>query len=115
MNILLRDQVVLDDVSELDCQQNTLEKILFWEKMRVVEAAEPLVEGAEIIYEATETRIRLLVERTKFPCRYIILMGGILIIGDYDVGSFSACRTLACLDTSSGQSADWRTDFLEGS
>lgn len=115
VNKLLRVQVVLDDVSELDYQQNTLEQILLREKMRIVEASEPLVEGTEIIYDATESRIRLLLERTKFPCRYIILMGGILINGDYDVGSFSACRTLACLDTSSGQSADWRTDFLEGS
>ena len=99
VNILLRDQVVLDDVSELDYQQNTLEQILLWEKMHVVEAAEPLVEGTEIIYEATETRIRLLVERTKFPCRYVILMGGILINGDYDVGSTMITCSHSCSES----------------
>ena len=49
----------------------------------------PLYEATEVIYEAIDERINLLVANTKYNCKYVLLLGAILINSDSDVGSFS--------------------------
>ena len=111
VNTLLRNEILADRVDELDYQQHTLEQILLREKDRVANAGEPLVEATEVIYEAIERRIKLLVKRTLFPARYVVLGGGVVVNGDYDVGSFFAPRRFLCLDAKTGLQNDWLTDF----
>ena len=47
---------------------------------RVLGASHPLQEASEVIYEAIHARITELVSKTKYGCRYVILMGAILSI-----------------------------------
>lgn len=94
--------------SELDYQQNTLEQIMLRAKERILSAPSRIVAATEVIYEAIEQRIDLLVERTNYGCNHLILMGGVLINGDHDVGSFLEVRRFLHIDPQSGARQDWR-------
>jgi hypothetical protein len=77
---------------------NTIEQILFKQKDRIFKAENHLKEATEVIYEAIDERINLLVEKTHFNCKYIVLVGAILINSDDDIGSFSAAKRFDVLD-----------------
>lgn len=111
VNKLLKDEIKEAEITELDYQQNTLEQILFRSRERVLSSAEPIVEATEVIYEAINERMGTLIEQTNFPCGHVIRMGAVLINGDFDVGSFSACRTLTCSHSSTGQVDNWMPEF----
>ena len=93
-------------VTDLDYQQNVIEQIFLWRRQRILDAVNPIVEATEVMYEAIEERIDLLVSRTQYPCRYVALMGGILINADHDAGSFVASRRLRLLDSTTGGKED---------
>jgi hypothetical protein len=103
---LLNDEIKPGHVTDLDYQQNTIEQIFLHQKDRVTRAANPLKEATEVMYEAIEERINLLVARTNFPCRHLILMGGVLINGDHDMGSFNSCKRFEVIDLASGKASD---------
>ena len=111
LNKLLKDEIRDGEITELDYQQNQLEQILYRCKDRILSSPEPIVEATEVIYEATNERIESLIENNEFPCDHIVCMGAILINGDYDVGSYSSCRRLSCLNTGTGRTDDWKTEF----
>lgn len=92
LNKLLNGQVTAGNVTDIDYQMNTIEQILLKEKDRVLSAAIPLKEATEVIYEAIDRRIEELVAATQYNCRYVILMGAILINSDSDMGSFNCAR-----------------------
>jgi len=64
------------------------------------------------MYEAIDERIKLLVSKTKYPCKYVILMGAILINGDHDMGSFTVTRRFEVLDLETNQSRDFSNALL---
>lgn len=103
---LLRGEIVAGELSELDYQQNTIEQLFLAQAERIRGAAEPILEATEVMYEAIAERIDLLAARTQYPSRYLILMGGILINGDHDVGSFCAPRRLLLIDEQLGDRED---------
>lgn len=90
-------------VTDLDYQMNTLEQILLKQKDRVLGAAEPLHEATEVIYEATDARMQELVAKTTYNCKYVVLVGAVLINGDSDVGSFSAPKRFDVIDVTTGK------------
>ncbi|HYW49909.1 MAG TPA: hypothetical protein VE861_04840 [Gemmatimonadaceae bacterium] len=92
--------------SEFDHQQGTIEQIFLRASQRILSAESPLKEATEVMYEAIAERIDLLVQRTTFPTRYVVLSGGILINGDADMGSFNAMRRLVRIDQQSGEVLD---------
>lgn len=92
LNKLINGQVTAGNVTDLDYQMNTIEQILLKEKDRVLGAAIPLKEATEVIYEAIDRRIEELVAATQYNCRYVILVGAILINSDSDMGSFNCAR-----------------------
>lgn len=92
LNKLLNGQVIAGNVTDMDYQMNTIEQILLKEKDRVLGATIPLKEATEVIYEAIDRRIEELVAATQYNCRYVILMGAILINSDSDMGSFNCAR-----------------------
>jgi len=102
LNKLLANQIVAGQVTELDYQMNTLEQILLREKDRILGAAIPIQEATEVIYEAIDQRIEELVANTKYNCRYVILVGAILINSDSDMGSFNSARKFELIDLKSG-------------
>jgi hypothetical protein len=89
---LLDDRIQADQITELDYQQNHIEQVFYRQKERITNASNPLFEATHVMYEAIEERINTLVQKTEYPCQYLILMGGILINGDHDMGSFNACQ-----------------------
>lgn len=95
---LLQDKIVENHVSELDYQMNTIEQILFKQKDRISQAENQLKEATEVIYEAIDERINLLLEKTHFNCKYVVLVGAVLINSDDDMGSFTATKRFDVLD-----------------
>ncbi len=94
------------EVEELDYQQQTLEQIVLKNAARIVTASHPLKEATEVIGEAITARIDLLVSRTTYKARYVILAGAILINSDHDVGSFTTPRRLIVKDLQAGTTED---------
>lgn len=92
LNKLLNGQITAGNLTDMDYQMNTIEQILLKEKDRVLSAAIPLKEATEVIYEAIDRRIEELVAATQYNCRYVILIGAILINSDSDMGSFNCAR-----------------------
>lgn len=92
LNKLINGQITAGNVTDMDYQMNTIEQILLKEKERVLSAAIPLKEATEVIYEAIDRRIEELVAATQYNCRYVILMGAVLINSDSDMGSFNCAR-----------------------
>jgi hypothetical protein len=92
LNKLINGQITAGNVTDMDYQMNTIEQILWKEKERVLSAAIPLKEATEVIYEAIDRRIEELVAATHYNCRYVILMGAVLINSDSDMGSFNCAR-----------------------
>lgn len=95
-----------DEVREMDFQMSTIEQILYRQKERVLNAESPIYEATEVIYEAIDARIQELVAQTTYPCKYAILMGGILVNGDPDFTSFNALRRLDLLNLETGERQD---------
>lgn len=112
---MMSDRIVAGEITELDYQQNTIEQILLPHRDRISGARCAVAESTEIMYTAIEERIDVLVSRTKYPCRYVVIMGGVLINSDYDVGSFCSLRRLICMDTATGRRVDWQDEFLDTS
>lgn len=92
LNKLVNGQITAGNVTDMDYQMNTIEQILLKEKERILGAEVPLKEATEVIYEAIDHRIEELVAATHYNCRYVILMGAILINSDSDMGSFNCAR-----------------------
>lgn len=92
LNKLINGQITAGNMTDMDYQMNTIEQILLKEKDRVLGAAIPLKEATEVIYEAIDRRIEELVAATQYNCRYVILIGAILINSDSDMGSFNCAR-----------------------
>ena len=89
---LTSNAIMAGNVTDIDYQMNTLEQILLQENDRIRGSAQPLYEATEVIYEAIDTRIQELVDRTNFSCNYVLLMGTVLVNSDSDMGSFSATK-----------------------
>lgn len=108
LNKLLNNQIEEGKISDMDYQMNTIEQILFKQKGRIVNADLPLYEATEVIYEAIDDRINELVAHTKYNCKYVILMGAILINSDSDIGSFSHPKRFDVIDLATQK----RTNYL---
>lgn len=100
--------------TDLDYQQNTIEQIFLGHRQRILAAQRPVLEATEVMYEAVNERIELLASRTHYPCRYLVLMGAILINGDHGFGSFASLRRLQVLDAKEDSRQDYKDDFLAG-
>jgi Limiting CO2-inducible proteins B/C beta carbonyic anhydrases len=100
---LANNQITAGNITELDYQMNTIEQILYAESVRVLNAQTPLFEATEVIYEAIDNRIGELVDGTKYNCKYVILVGAILINSDYDMGSFTEVRRFDVIDLTTTQ------------
>ncbi|MEJ1238281.1 hypothetical protein WBG78_09140 [Chryseolinea sp. T2] len=103
---LLKNEIIPGHVTELDYQMNTIEQILYAQKDRILSAREPMFEATEVIYEASDARIKQLVAQTSYHCKHVILVGTILINSDSDMGSFHALKRATLITLSSGEHLD---------
>jgi hypothetical protein len=110
---LLKNQIILGNVTELDYQMNVIEQILLKQKDKIANSKNPIYEATEVIYEAIDERIVELVQKTIYPCKYVILIGAILINSDSDMGSFTSARRGTLINQSNGEHADIMTNLID--
>ncbi len=91
---LTKNQIVPCDLNALDYQQNTIEQLLLFQRERIVRASQPMIAATDVMYEGIRSRVKLLVEKTKFECQYVFMIGGILINSDGTTGSFVQVRNI---------------------
>lgn len=103
LNKLNNNQITEGNITELDYQMNTIEQIVYSKRERIQNAAIPIQEATEVIYEAIDKRISELVNATKYNCKYVILLGAILINSDSDMESFSSTRRFDVIDLKTGK------------
>ena len=103
---LMNDQIIEGNVTDLDYQMNTIEQILLKQKERILSAQTPLFEATEVIYEAIDARICELVAKTTYNCKYVILMGAVLINSDTDMGSYTSAKRFEVIELKSGNKRD---------
>jgi hypothetical protein len=100
---LVNNQIKAGDVTDIDYQMNTIEQILLAQKDRILKAEIPLHEATEVIYEAIDKRINELTDKTNYVCKYLLLMGAILINSDSDMGSFTSTRRFDIINLATKQ------------
>ena len=88
LNNLSENKIIEGNVSSLDFQFNTIEQIFLHQKERILTAKNQIFEATEVMYEAIDERIEVLVKQTDYHCKYVILVGAVFINGDKDMGSF---------------------------
>ncbi len=89
---LLKGEIIEGNISSLDFQMNTIEQIFLQSKERISNAKNQIFEATEVMYEAIDRRIEVLVSHTNYPCKYVILVGAVFINGDREEGSFCEYR-----------------------
>ncbi|AZA53933.1 hypothetical protein [Chryseobacterium sp. G0201] len=77
---------------------NIIEQIFFHQKDRILNAENQIFEATEVMYEAIDERIEVLVQETNYPGKYVILVGAIFINGDKDMGSFCQFKKFDYID-----------------
>lgn len=105
---LLAGEISPGNVTEMDYQMNTIEQILLKARDRIINAKTPLFEATEVIYESIDARICELVSRTKYNCKYVVLMGAVLINSDSDMGSFTQAKRFEVIDLKTQERKDYR-------
>jgi Limiting CO2-inducible proteins B/C beta carbonyic anhydrases len=89
---LLKNEIIEQQVTEMDYQMNVLEQIVLDQKSRILDSDLPIIEATEVIYEAIDQRINELVALTKYNCKFVILVGAVLINSDSDMGSYTSTK-----------------------
>ena len=111
LNKLLNNQIVEGHVTEMDYQMNTIEQILLKQKDRILKAENALFEATEVVYEAIDNRINELVEKTTYNCKYVILMGAVLINSDSDMGSYTSTKRFDVIELKTGERQAFPVNF----
>jgi len=97
------------EITKNDYQQNTIEQILFESKDRILNADIQIKEATDVIYEAIDEQISFLIANTDYPCDHLFQVGGIMINGDRDMGSFSTFNRFEYHNIKSGEKTDLRS------
>lgn len=101
--------IIEGNITSLDFQMNTIEQIFYAQRERILGSGTPLFEATEVMYEAIDNRIEVLVKNTDYPCKYVILVGGIFINGDKEMGAFCQYKKFEYINLETGE----RNDLLQ--
>ncbi|HVF97902.1 MAG TPA: hypothetical protein VM871_11295 [Flavisolibacter sp.] len=100
---LLKDEIKEDNITELDYQFNTIEQIFLKQSGRIKSAQHKIFEATEVMYEAIDNRMQELVSKTDYPCKYVLMIGAILINGDSDMGSYCSFKRFEYIELETGE------------
>jgi len=100
-------------LTDLDYQMNTIEQIFLKHADRIKTAETPMFAATQVMYEAINERIGQLVARTRYPCKYVVVIGAIFINGDREMGSFCSYQRFEYLDLATGKKTSLMKDFQE--
>lgn len=106
-------QIIEGNVTSLDFQMNTIEQIFLHQKDRILNAENQIFEATEVMYEAIDDRIEVLVKETNYPCKYVILVGAIFINGDQDMGSFCQYKKFEYINLESGERKNLMDEYYK--
>lgn len=109
---LIDGAITEGNITDIDYQMNTIEQILFTQKERILKAKTPLFEATEVIYDAIDERINTLVEKTHYNCKYVILVGAVLINSDSDMGSFTATKRFDVINIATKERKSYKNEFF---
>ncbi len=112
LNKLIKGTIVDGEMREMDHQMSAIEQILLKQKDRILAAAIPLQEANEVFYEAIDERVQQLTAQTTHKCKYIILVGAILINSDSGVGSFTATKRFDVIDLQTKERQSLLNDYF---
>jgi hypothetical protein len=102
------------EITELDYQEDTIERIFFEHKEQILEAKYPIMEATEVMYHAIRKRVDLLIEKTiaEFKGKLLVLVGGIFINVDYGAKSCAEYKNLEEVDLGTKIRKDHINDFM---
>lgn len=109
---LLDNQIIEGNISSLDFQMNTIEQIFLHNKSRILTASNQLLEATEVMYEAIDARMEVLVKQTSYPCKYVILVGAVFINGDREMGSFCQYKKFDYINLQTGQRSSLMKEYF---
>lgn len=110
---LIGNQIIEGNITSLDFQMNTIEQIFLHQKDRILNARNQIFEATEVMYEAIDNRIEVLVKETHYPCRSILLAGAVFINGDKEMGSFCQYKKLDCINLETGERRSLMKEYYE--
>ena len=110
---LINGQIIEGNVTSLDFQQNTIEQIFLHQKERILKAENQIFEATEVMYEAIDDRIEVLVKETHYPCKYVLLVGAIFINGDKDMGSFCQYKKFDCINLETKERKNLMNEYYQ--
>lgn len=111
LNKLQNNQIEKGNITDLDYQMNTIEQILLEQKDRILNAEIAIKESTEVIYEAIDKQIEVLISKTDYPCKYLFQIGAIFINGDRDMGSFCSYKRFDCINLETNERTDLMNNF----
>ncbi|MCC7533390.1 MAG: hypothetical protein IT246_05570 [Bacteroidia bacterium] len=110
---LLDGKIIEGNITSLDFQQNTIEQIFLHQKERIIKAENQIFEATEVMYEAIDDRIEVLVKETHYPCKYVLLVGAVFINGDKDMGSFCQYKKFDCINIETGERKSLMNEYYQ--
>lgn len=110
---LIDGKIIDGNISSLDFQMNTIEQIFLHQKERILQSENNIFEATEVMYEAIDNRIEVLVKETHYQCKYVFLIGAIFINGDKDMGSFCQYKKFDCLNLETGERRSLMNEYYE--
>lgn len=110
---LASGQIQEGNITSLDYQMNTIEQILLKSKDRILHADTPILETTEVIYEAIDKQMDILISKTDYPCRHLFQIGAVFINGDKDMGSFCSYKRFEHIRLETGERTDLMEAFFE--
>ncbi|PVD52992.1 hypothetical protein DC498_06390 [Terrimonas sp.] len=110
---LVNGEIIEGNISSLDFQMNTIEQIFLHHKERILKAGNQLFEATEVMYEAIDDRIEVLVKETHYSCKYVLLVGAVFINGDKEMGSFCQYKKFDCLNLETGERSSLMDKYYE--
>lgn len=111
---LQKDEIIEGNISSLDFQMNTIEQIFLQSKDRILNAENQIFEATEVMYEAIDRRIEVLVGHTNYPCKYVILVGAVFINGDKEMGSFCEYKKFEYINLETKERKSLLDEYLAG-
>lgn len=106
-------QIIEGNITSLDFQMNTIEQIFLHQKDRILNAENKIFEATEVMYEAIDDRIEVLVKETNYPCKYVVLIGAVFINGDKDMGSFCQYKKFEYIDLETKERKDLMDEYYK--
>lgn len=108
---LQNNQIEKGNITDLDYQMNTIEQILLEQKERILGSQIPIKESTEVIYEAIDKQIDVLISKTDYPCKHLFQIGAIFINGDREVGSFCSYKRFEHINLETNERTDLVSNF----